>query len=236
MTMNKIIQTLTDLFNEAIKTHDIESAEGYHRQLEEYRHMNNPMDDAQSDAEYTGLDPYQIDYAKKLANQMEDNKQMMLSPNMWMTGTGKFDPNALTAGPGSLVTGTLPGGANVVYRSALKPMAVFHEPTQADRDADKRRHLKLFVHFAKQFAERYPKWTVVPDEADPLHSVHLLMKDRGAMIHNLYPSNEMAVYGGPASWVEPRKELGQHLPIVKINTQEFWGWCVGMDDLPEWMI
>ena len=198
-----------------------------------YAMGQNPMED--DDMITSGLDPYQIEYARKLAAeraQQEHDKQLAMQ-NVFIHN-GSIDPAAFTVRPGSLVTGTTTyGGMN--WTTAVKPMAVLHEPTQAEKDTDKRRHLKLFIHFAKQFAERYTQWEVVPDKDDPLHSVHLVRRDIGAIIHNLYPSNEMAVYGGPSSWTDPRKELGQQLPIVKINTQEFWGWCVGMDDVPEWM-
>ena len=196
----------------------------------------NPMEEPEDQVDagaMTGLDPVQIEYARILAVRNANANPAM--NKMWVTST-PIDPAAFTAGPGHAIPVTPHTGNTIKWNQTLKPMAILHEPTQAEKDTDQRRHLKLFVHFAKQFAERYPKWNVIPDPNDPLHSVHLVHKERGALIHNLYPMNEMAVYGGPESWNKERRELGQHLPIVKINTQLFWGWCVGMDDIPEWMI
>lgn len=221
------LDTMRSIFEQALRLGDFALAESAHKEVSRLEHKAMSEEtssemDAGVESLYTGLDPMQIEYAK-LVNQQVDSTNLMLNKS-W-----------IGAASGSITAGSTLGNI-VKWNTVAKPMAIFKEPTQADKDTDKRRHLKLFVHFAKQFAERYPAWTVVPDPQDPLHSVHLVKKDIGAVIHNLYPSNEMAVYGGPASWTDPRKELGQALPIVKVNTQEFWGWCLGMDDVPEWMI
>jgi hypothetical protein len=109
------------------------------------------------------------------------------------------------------------------------------EPNAEKAELDKRRHAKIFIHFAKMFVERFPKWEIVLDETDPFHKARVMRKSDGVVIHNLYPANQVAVFGGPAAWTERLKELGQALPLAKICTQDCYGWALGTEDVPEWM-
>ena len=70
------------------------------------------------------------------------------------------------------------------------------EPNAEKVELDKRRHAKIFIHFAKMFVERSP--IIILDETSPTISqgTDFYLSD-GVVIHNLYPDNQVAVLGGP---------------------------------------
>jgi hypothetical protein len=135
-----------------------------------------------------------IDYARKIgemkAKQAED--MALMANQIFITGAS---------------AGSISGGSNVVFGRMTG------EPNAEKVELDKRRHAKIFIHFAKMFVERFPKWEIVLDETDPFHKARIMRKSDGVVIHNLYPDNQVAVFGGPAAWTEPLKELGQALPV-----------------------
>lgn len=125
---------------------------------------------------------------------------------------------------------------SVFMTSSNFSQLTFDDPVkiQEQQNIDRKRQLKLFIHFARLFCEKYPKWQVLPEADDPFNKVKLVRPDIGASITSLYPMHELAVYGGPDLWMGPLKELGQTLPIVKIKPQEFFMWALG-EDTPEWV-
>lgn len=117
-------------------------------------------------------------------------------------------------------------------------LKVVSDGLEEKRLRDKSLQMKLFVHFAKLFIERYPKWTLVPEPDDPLHKVKLVNAERGIAISSCWPDNTVAIYGAPEEWrqkvandlFEPRGNL----PVTTMVTQDFYGWALDINT-PEWV-
>lgn len=158
---------------------------------------------------------------------------------------GDAEPPDVSAWSSGIVGGmpipSITAGSTVFYNKmpVVATQTVFsgmldHVDTEERRAQDRRLQLKLFVHFAKLFVEKYPQWKLMPEPEDPFGKVKLVRPDIGASIVSLYPMNELAVYGGPDLWMSGLRELGQVLPIVKVFPQTFFGWALDIDT-PEWV-
>ena len=112
----------------------------------------------------------------------------------------------------------------------------------ARRELDQKRNLKLFIHFAQLFSERYPGWTLTPDPKNPFKGVEL---SKGKYrIESAYPDNAVKLIGVERN--QGREDAAFHRRRGILNgvfntepetvpTYTFFGWALGMDDTPEWI-
>jgi hypothetical protein len=135
----------------------------------------------------------------------------------------------LSPSPGAW-TGT-DASTQALFKSYQIPQPNAVEVTPEDTN----RHMKIFIHFAKLFVERFAKWEIQPEPDDPFHKIKLVRKDIGAAIF-VFGMNQIGVFGGPDAWTRKQGEtyIDPHPFIAKVQIEVFYGWALGGEE-PEWI-
>lgn len=142
---------------------------------------------------------------------------------------------SLTANPNSVYPVTSVVGYSDVFVYGDLGYGV---TSQERKEQDMDRNERMFAHFARMFVERFTGWELVPDAKDPFKRIQVFSKDGKYIITNNYPSNDLSI---TASTPEAQYHLNESMPqfssmgINCIPTPYFYGWALGMEDIPKFL-
>ena len=176
------------------------------------------------------------DTLNQIRNQRIDHQQMQIS-NMWAnntTGAGFMD---LTVKPGSIVKWQR-------YQTmTFSPIEIDDETYKKEKEDAALRHVKIFLHIAKAFVERFPNWEIMPDPADPFKRVVIIHKNKQYKIEDSYPDGTVKLWGARSdSKIKAERFAKRHgIPPTVFKhtappttpTETFYGWALGMEDVPD---
>lgn len=115
------------------------------------------------------------------------------------------------------------------YAKQIKLWIDDSETFKKEQELDRRRNLKLFIHFAL-LCEKYPNWSVTPDPNDPFKNITLFHSNGKYKIESCYPGNAVKLWGVNKVQVEVFKTGPE-----TTSRYTFFGWAIGMDDTPNWI-